>query len=64
MIASSQTTNTETNTCIHSCSNFKLLRRKVLFINRKDIGMWNFQDTFETHKQSFTSAFSVCMTIP
>ena len=26
--------------------------------------MPNFQDTFETHKQSFISAFSVCMTVP
>ena len=26
--------------------------------------MWNFQDTFETRKQSFISAFSVCMTVP
>ena len=30
----------------------------------KKIGMQNFQDTFETCKQSFTSAFSVCMTVP
>ena len=26
--------------------------------------MWIFQDTFETHKQSFISAFSICMTGP
>ena len=26
--------------------------------------MWNFQDTFETVKQSFISAFSICMTVP
>ena len=25
--------------------------------------MWNFQDTFETRKQSFISAFSICMTV-
>ena len=25
--------------------------------------MGNFQDTFETHKQSFISAFSICMTV-
>ena len=25
--------------------------------------MRNFQDTFETHKRSFISAFSICMTI-
>ena len=25
--------------------------------------MRNFQDTFETGKQSFTSSFSVCMTV-
>ena len=25
--------------------------------------MWNFQDTFETCKQSFISAFSICMTV-
>ena len=25
--------------------------------------MRNFQDTFETHKQSFISAFSICMTV-
>ena len=25
--------------------------------------MRNFQDTFETHKQSFNSAFSICMTV-
>ena len=26
--------------------------------------MRNFQDTFETHKRSFTSVFSICMTVP
>ena len=26
--------------------------------------MQNFQDTFETHKRSFISAFSICMTVP
>ena len=26
--------------------------------------MQNFQDTFKTRKQSFISAFSVCMTVP
>ena len=26
--------------------------------------MENFQDTFETPKRSFISAFSVCMTVP
>ena len=26
--------------------------------------MQNFQDTFETWKQSFISAFSTCMTVP
>ena len=26
--------------------------------------MQNFQDTFETRKRSFISAFSVCMTVP
>ena len=26
--------------------------------------MQNFQDTFETRKRSFTSAFSICMTVP
>ena len=26
--------------------------------------MRNFQDTFETRQQSFTSAFSICMTVP
>ena len=26
--------------------------------------MRNFQDTFETRKRSFVSAFSICMTIP
>ena len=26
--------------------------------------MQNFQDTFETRKQSFISAFSICMTVP
>ena len=26
--------------------------------------MRNFQDTFETSKRSFTSAFSICMTVP
>ena len=25
--------------------------------------MRNFQDSFETHKQSFISAFSICMTV-
>ena len=26
--------------------------------------MRNFQDTFETRKRSFSSAFSICMTLP
>ena len=26
--------------------------------------MQNFQDTFETRKQSFISAFSICITVP
>ena len=26
--------------------------------------MQDFQDTFETRKQSFSSAFSICMTVP
>ena len=26
--------------------------------------MRNFQDTFETRKQSFISAFSICMSVP
>ena len=26
--------------------------------------MQNFQDTFKTRKQSFISAFSICMTVP
>ena len=26
--------------------------------------MQNFQDTFEIHKRSFISAFSICMTVP
>ena len=26
--------------------------------------MRNFQDTFKTRKQSFTSVFSICMTVP
>ena len=26
--------------------------------------MRNFQDTFETRKRSFVSAFSICMTVP
>ena len=26
--------------------------------------MRNFQDTFETRKQSFVSAFLICMTVP
>ena len=26
--------------------------------------MQNFQDTFETRQRSFTSAFSICMTVP
>ena len=26
--------------------------------------MRNFQDTFETHKRSSISAFSICMTVP
>ena len=26
--------------------------------------MRNFQDTFETYKRTFISAFSVCMTVP
>ena len=27
------------------------------------VGMQNFQDTFETRKQSFISAFSICITV-
>ena len=26
--------------------------------------MRNFQDTYQTGKRSFTSAFSICMTVP
>ena len=26
--------------------------------------MPNFQDTFETHKRSFVSVYSICMTLP
>ena len=26
--------------------------------------MWNFQDTFETRKRLFISAFSFCMAVP
>ena len=26
--------------------------------------MWDFQETFETSKRSFISAFSICMTVP
>ena len=26
--------------------------------------MWNVQDTFETHRRSFISDFSICMTVP
>ena len=26
--------------------------------------MQNFQDSFETHKRSFTSTFPICMTVP
>ena len=26
--------------------------------------MQNFQDTFDTRKRLFTSAFSICMTVP
>ena len=28
------------------------------------IEMRNFQDTFETRKRSFISAFSICITVP
>ena len=28
------------------------------------LGMRNFQDTFETRKRLFISAFSICMTVP
>ena len=28
------------------------------------VGMRNLQDTFETRKQSFISAFSICMALP
>ena len=37
----------------------KLLQKK-----KKKIGMQNFQDTFETSKQSFIGAFSIYMTVP
>ena len=79
MIASIQIKNTEIFTFI-SVLVLKLLSRKVLFTNRLlftkianftgqllqnyVIGMTNFQDTFETLKRSFVSAFSICMTVP
>ena len=79
MIASIQIKNTEIFTFI-SVLVLKLLSRKVLFTNRLlftkvanftgqllqnyVIGMRNFQDTFETLKRSFISAFSICMTVP
>ena len=28
------------------------------------VGIQNFNDTFDTRKRSFISAFSICMTIP
>ena len=88
IIASTQITNTEIFAFI-AILIFKLLNRKVLFINKKDnrnyqkvgyflrkqqilrvifyriINTWNpnFQDTFETHKRSFISAFSICITV-
>ena len=79
MIASVQIKNTEIVTFV-SVLVLKLLSRKVLFTNRLHltkianltgqllqnyvIGMRNFQDTFETLKRSFISAFSICMTVP
>ena len=60
-MASTQITNTEIFAFI-AVLVFKLLSRKVLFINRKDNG--NCQDTFETRTRSFISAFSICMTVP
>ena len=57
---------------------FKLLSFKILFMNKKRqqkianfLGkllqnykqLRNFQDTFEKHKQSLISTFSICMTI-
>ena len=79
MIASIQIKNTEIVTFV-SVLVLKLLSRKVLFTNRLHltkianltgqllqnyvIGMRNFQDTFETLKRSFISAFSICMTVP
>ena len=79
MIASIQIKNTEIFTFI-SVLVLKLFSRKVLFTNRLlftkvanftgqllqnyVIGMRNFQDTFETLKRSFISAFSICMTVP
>ena len=87
MIALTQITNTEIF-AFRTALVFKLLSRKVLFIDRKDsknlkkyatfkendnfqgwataklyiVGMGNFQDTFETCKRLFISAFSICMT--
>ena len=79
MIVSIQITNTEIFVFI-AVQVFKLLSRKVLLTNRKDnnfflevrqitaklwiVGMRNFQDSFETRKRSFISAFSICMTVP
>ena len=40
-----------------------LVLMKTLDIRLKMVGMWNFQDNFETHKPSFISAFSICMTV-
>ena len=41
-------------------ANFTDILLQKLYIVR----MQNFQDTFETRKQSFLSDFSICMTVP
>ena len=47
----------------------RLLFKKIANFTGKllknySIGIRNFQDAFDTRKQSFISAFSICMTVP
>ena len=61
MIASTQITNTEIFALI-AVLVFNLLTRKF-FYKITIAGMQNLQDTFETRKRSFISAFSICMNV-
>ena len=78
MITLTQITNTDNIFIFTAVLVFKLLSFNILFMNKKRqqkianfMGkllqnykqLRSFQDTFEKHKQSLISTFSICMTI-